>query len=206
MGARWPGSHAGDHGDGGSFCERVGPGDTPESTGTRPSRTNGATGLRVTKLGRILVMGQKIRIPKPVVLEMIKAALNRPWSSARRDRNQVVCRFRYGLGSLIKDRAVLFCQTNRLHLVDPSRLKRSLAKLPPVSSRQEFEVIHHGRPVSEWFVDKGQLVKVVYFRKRHAHLKKWEAKAPGSGGLSGFTPPPDRSRSGNHPEWIRMLF
>ncbi len=158
---------------------------------------------RVTKLGRMLGAGQKIQIPEPIVLEMIKAGLRRPWSTARKDRNQVVCRFRYGLNTHILGRAVLFCQTNSehfqfqnthpfmnqsgqesgptilgpltfqefqvdvLHKVDPNRLRRMMAKLPPVNSRYALEVTHHGRPVSEWFMDKGQLVKVKYF-KRHA--------------------------------------
>ncbi len=157
---------------------------------------------RSTKLGKILVVGQRIQIPAPIVFEIIKAGLGRPWSSAPRDRNLVVCRFRYKLGSHLKDRAVLFCQTNnehfqfqarhpyyrrfiggttatfsgpltfeefqtdQMHLVDPNRLRRLMAKLPPVESRYELEVTHHGHPVSEWFMNQGQLVKVVYIKKR----------------------------------------
>ena len=152
---------------------------------------------RSTKLGKILVVGHRIRIPAPIVFEIIKAGLSRPWSSAQRDRNEVVCRFRYKLGSHLKDRAVLFCQTNdehfqgearhfflnhnntilgplafeefqtdQMHLVDPNRLRRLMAKLPPVESRYELEVTHHGHPVSEWFMNQGQLVKVVYIKKR----------------------------------------
>lgn len=156
---------------------------------------------RSTKLGKILVIGRRIRIPKPIVFEIIKAALKRPWSTSYRDRNQVVCRFRYNLGSHIRDRAVLYCQTNnehfqrearhffsnydvpgkktilgpvefqefqtdQLHLVDPNRFKRLFAKLPPANSRYTLEVTQHGHPVSEWFMDRGQLLKVIYFKKR----------------------------------------
>lgn len=156
---------------------------------------------RGTKLGKILVIGQRVQIPKPVVYEIIKAGLKRPWSAAYKDRNQVVCRFRYNLGTHIRNRAVLYCQTNnehfqrearhfftnvtgtglttiagpeedqefqtdQLHLVDPNRLRRLFAKLPPAGSRYTLEVTHHGHPVSEWFMDRGQLVKVVYFRKK----------------------------------------
>ena len=156
---------------------------------------------RPTKLGKILVIGQKVQIPQPIVFEIIKAALKRPWSSASRDRNQVVCRFRYNLGSHLRDRAVLYCQTNnehfqrearhffmnvekpgniptisgpeeyqefqtdQLHLVDPNRFKRLFAKLPPARSRYTLEVTDHGHPVSEWFMNRGQLVKVVYFKR-----------------------------------------
>ena len=158
---------------------------------------------RTTKLGKILVIGQRIQIPQPIVFEIIKAALKRPWSSASKDRNQVVCRFRYNLGSHLKDRAVLYCQTNnehfqrearhpyhrrfldfgtlatfigpltfeefqtdQLHLVDPNRFKRLFAKLPPARSRYTLEVTDHGHPVSEWFMNRGQLVKVIYFKKQ----------------------------------------
>ncbi len=152
---------------------------------------------RSTKLGKILVLGHRIQIPAPIVFEIIKAGLSRPWSSAPRDRNLVVCRFRYKLGSHLKDRAVLFCQTNnehfqrearhfflnhrhtiqgpltfeefqtdQMHLVDPNRLRRLMAKLPPVESRYELEVTYHGHPVSEWFMNQGQLVKVVYIKPR----------------------------------------
>jgi hypothetical protein len=162
---------------------------------------------RTTKLGRILVIGHRIRIPKPVVFEIIKAALNRTWSTSPKARNQIVCQFHYPLGSHLKDQAVLFCQTNsehfqfrerhwfmdisgrdggavpptirgplefqefqtdQMHLVDPNRLRRLLAKLPAANGRYEFEVTKHGHPESEWFMNRGRLVKVVYFKKEPA--------------------------------------
>jgi hypothetical protein len=152
---------------------------------------------RTTKLGRILVIGHRVRIPQPVVFEIIKAALNRTWSTSARDRNQIVCQFRYPLGSHLKDQAVLFCQTNnehfqfrerhwfmnykktilgplefqefqtdQMHLVDPNHLRRLLARLPAANGRYEFEVTKHGHPASEWFMNRGRLVKVIYFRKK----------------------------------------
>jgi hypothetical protein len=157
---------------------------------------------RTTKLGRILVVGHRIRIPRPVVFEIIKAALNRTWSTSARDRNQIVCQFHYPVGSHIQDQAVLFCQTNnehfqfqerhffvnvprrpgvpptlrgpigfqefqtdQMHLVDPSRLRRLLAKLPKANGRYEFEVTKHGHLESEWFMNRGRLVKVIDFMK-----------------------------------------
>jgi hypothetical protein len=57
-------------------------------------------------------------------------------------------------------------QTDQLHLVDPNRFKRLFAKLPPANSRYTLEVTQHGHPVSEWFMDRGQLLKVIYFKKR----------------------------------------
>ncbi len=56
-------------------------------------------------------------IPEPVVFEIIKAALQRTWSTAPRDGNQIVCQFHYPVGSHIQDRAVLFCQTNKEHFL-----------------------------------------------------------------------------------------
>ena len=159
---------------------------------------------RTTKLHRILVVGHRIRIPKPVVFEIIKAALQRTWSTSPRDGNQIVCQFHYPVGSHIQDRAVLFCQTNnehfqfqerhwfmnidgrdgglipptirgplgfqgfetdQMHLVDPARLRRLLAKLPAAGGRYEFKVMKHGHPESEWFMNRGKVVRVIDFKK-----------------------------------------
>ena len=168
-----------------------------------PGRSSGVTVLprwRTTKLHRILVVGHRIRIPEPVVFEIIKAALKRTWSTSPRDGNQIVCQFHYPVGSHIQDRAVLFCQTNnehfqfrerhffmnyspygqgtilgpvgfqefqtdQMHLVDPNRLRRLLAKLPAAGGRYEFKVMKHGHLESEWFMNRGKVVRVFYFKK-----------------------------------------
>ncbi len=176
------------------------------SVSRKPGRSSGVTEFpqwRTTKLHRILVVGHRIQIPQPVVFEIIKAALQRTWSTSPRDGNQIVCQFHYPVGSHIQDRAVLFCQTNnehfqfqerhffmningqpgvpptirgplefqefetdQMHLVDPNRLRRLLAKLPPAGGRYEFEVMKHGHPESEWFMNRGRLVKLISFRKK----------------------------------------
>ena len=144
-------------------------------------------------------------IPEPVVFEIIKAALQRTWSTSPRDGNQIVCQFQYPVGSHIQDQAVLFCQTNnehfqfqerhwfmnidgrdgglipptirgplgfqefetdQMHLVDPARLRRLLAKLPAAGGRYEFKVMKHGHPESEWFMNRGKVVRVIDFRKK----------------------------------------
>ncbi len=180
----------------------------PGSVSRKAGRGTGVVELprwRTTKLGRILVVGHRIRIPKLVVFEIIKAALKRTWSTSPRDGNQIVCQFHYPMGSHIQDQAVLFCQTNnehfqfqerhwfmnisgrdggaipgtirgplefqefqtdQMHLVDPGRLRRLLAKLPAAGGRYEFEVTKHGHPESEWFMNRGKVVKVIYFRKK----------------------------------------
>ncbi len=170
------------------------------SVSRKAGREAGVTVLprwRTTKLGRILVVGHRIRIPEPVVFEIIKAALKRSWSTSAKDYNQIVCQFQYPVGSNIQDQAVLFCQTNeehfqfqeqhffvnhrgtirgplgfqefqtdQMHLVDPNRLRRLLAKLPAAGGRYEFKVMKHGHPESEWFMNRGKVVRVIDFRKK----------------------------------------
>lgn len=143
-----------------------------------------------TWLGKIRVNGHEI--PHMVVLGLIKAGLARTWSSAPQDRNLVVCKFHYPLGSHLRNRALLFCETNgqhflyqnetfynypasfrgvvqeflpRVHHFDPAALRRLLAKLPPVDSKYVIEVRQQGRIVSEWFMNQGTLVKVIHFKK-----------------------------------------
>ncbi len=170
------------------------------SVSRKTVRSSGVTVLprwRMTKRGRILVVGHRIRVPELVVLEMIKAALKRTWSTSSRDGNQIVCQFQYPVGSHIQDQAVLFCQTNKehfqfqekhffltwqgttrgplefqefetdqMHLVDPNRLRWLLAKLPSTKGHYEFEVTKHGHPESEWFLNRGKVVRVIDFRKK----------------------------------------
>lgn len=65
---------------------------------------------RQVKLSPIVVSGQ--RMPLPIALQLIRAALGRPWSSARADRNEMVCRFQMMLGSHLQ---ALRCETNAQH-------------------------------------------------------------------------------------------
>lgn len=159
---------------------------TAASHGSMP-RPVGTVLTQPTRLGRIVVVGN--RLPLPIALEVLKTALRSPWDTSWKDRNQIVCRFTQPLGSHIKDREGLYCETNNdffqrlyaLHTglesggpiavvessdqpetvdVDPARLRKLLAKVPPAGSTYTLEVTSHGQVVSEWFMKKGQLVKV----------------------------------------------
>ena len=147
--------------------------------------------LEPTQLGRIVVEGN--RLPLPVALEILKTALNNPWSTAWKDRNQIVCRLRAPLGTHIEDREGMYCETNndffqRLNAlqtgletggpisvvetfdqpetvnVDPSRLRALLAKVPPAGSSYTLELTSHGKVVSEWVMKRGQLVKAWHLK------------------------------------------
>ncbi|MHB1765530.1 MAG: hypothetical protein ACYCS1_08380 [Gammaproteobacteria bacterium] len=133
-----------------------------------------------THLGLIVVQGA----PLPIRLEILKTALVSPWSTAWKDRNQIVCRLREPVGTHLSDRDVLRCATNREHFqrletlqtdwffgvlhmnqlgivrdIDPGKLRAILAKVPPAGSSYTLKVMNHGHVVSEWVMHKGQLVK-----------------------------------------------
>ncbi len=138
-----------------------------------------------TRLRKITVAGN--RIPLPIALELLRTALSRPWETAMKDQNRMVCRFGPMLGSHVLDRQGLWCETNEEFFlaqdtgmipmdvaqfqpgglyVDPNRLKQLFAKLPPPGTSYTLEVTHHGRIVSEWIIHKGHLVKALHFGKR----------------------------------------
>lgn len=65
---------------------------------------------QAVELSPIVVNGQHMSFP--IALQMIKKAINRPWSSARADRNKMVCRFEDMMGSHLQ---TLHCETNAQH-------------------------------------------------------------------------------------------
>lgn len=142
------------------------------------------------RLGLIVVNGTQM--PLPVALEVLKTALQEPWSTARKDRNRIVCRLREPLGSHIRDREILRCATNAEHFrrmrelqlgwavgniqmtppgasheVDPARLRALLARLPPTGSSYTFKIMNHGHLLAEWVLHKGQVVKTWIRPARH---------------------------------------
>jgi hypothetical protein len=139
---------------------------------------------RATRLNKITVTGN--RIPVPIALELLREALSRPWETAMKDQNQMVCRFSSSLSTRVLNHAGVWCETNEEFFlaqdtgmipveiaedqpeglaINPNHLRRLFAKLPPPGTSYTLEVTHHGRIVSEWFIHKGHLVKALHFGK-----------------------------------------
>lgn len=66
--------------------------------------------LDVVQLSPIVVNG--MHVPFPVALQMVKKAIKRPWSSERKDRNKLVCRF---VDIIATHLQTLECLTNGQH-------------------------------------------------------------------------------------------
>lgn len=178
-------------------------------TGQQASSTY-QEGQQNVQLSPIVIAGQ--HLPFPIVLQMIKTALGRPWSSARADQDKMVCRFDHALGSHLP---TLRCETNAQYFremgrtrtyfflasagaygnsptpegmsdaiergripilaevadwangtsINPSALKRLLAKLPPAGSSYTLEITDHGKPVVTYVIKNGELVKVYVVKK-----------------------------------------
>lgn len=79
--------------------------DTGSTPGSSPKTMQ--VSQQAVELSPIVVSGQ--HMPFPVALQMIKKALSRPWSSARADRDKMVCRFEEMMGSHLQ---TLRCKTN----------------------------------------------------------------------------------------------
>gem|GEM_PF-6780212 len=157
---------------------------------SQPPRPSGPVESQPTRLGRIVVDGADL--PLPIALEVLKTALNSPWSTAWKDRNRIVCRLREPLGTHISDRDVLRCASNKEHfqrlanlqtdwsfgvlhmnqpgivrVIDPGRLRALLAKVPPAGSSYTLKIMNHGHVISEWVMHKGQLVKAWVLNAQH---------------------------------------
>ncbi|MHB1765531.1 MAG: hypothetical protein ACYCS1_08385 [Gammaproteobacteria bacterium] len=159
--------------------------------GAPASRVAGRVLSEPARLGRIVVEGN--HLPLPIALEILKTALHSPWSTAWKDRNQIVCRLNTPLGTHIQDRAHLSCETNNdffqslnflqtsmesggpipvetseqpeeVEIDHPGRLRALLAKVPPAGSSYTLKLTSHGRVVSEWVMKKGQLVKAWHLK------------------------------------------
>ena len=149
-----------------------------------PERSSAPARHRPTRLHKITVTGH--RIPIPIALELLRTALSRPWETARKDQNRMVCRFTGSPGTRIMDHVGIWCETNMEFFlshdtgmipveiandqpeglaINPNHLRRLFAKLPPPGTSYTLEVTHHGRIVSEWFMHKGRLVKALHFGK-----------------------------------------
>ncbi len=84
---------------------------TQSSTAPCVSSTPGIISAAEKKLDPLAVHG--VQIPLPIVLQMIKKALQRGWSSALADRGLMVCEYRRrnaGSGS-----PILYCNTNAVY-------------------------------------------------------------------------------------------
>lgn len=172
---------------------------TPTPTTAHLSKT-----AKAVWLTPLVVNGQ--RIPMPVALQMAKAALKRPWSSAAQDREVLVCRTPEATGSHIR---VLRCQTNAAYFreedatqtglllslngshrvpwedvsnalnaraINASVLNSLLAKLPPADASYTLQVKDHGKITAKYTFKKGRLVKVWHLDK-----KKQEEQKSGAG-------------------------
>lgn len=84
-------------------------------SGTTQANSEPATTYSVSQktvqLSPITVNGQHLAFP--LVLQMIKSGLHRPWSTSRGDRNKLVCRLVDVLGSRVQKK--LSCLTNAQH-------------------------------------------------------------------------------------------
>ncbi|MGH8225694.1 MAG: hypothetical protein ACRER1_06045 [Gammaproteobacteria bacterium] len=144
-------------------------------------------------LSPLVVYGHKI--PMPVALQIIKGALKRHWSSAREDRNVLVCTTPQRLGTHLE---TLRCQTNeqhyreaqetQLHLaqmnqhaplnvevanwvnnhrtINVSVLRHLLSKLPSADASYTLQVKDHGKIVTKYEFKKGKLVNVWHSDKQ----------------------------------------
>ncbi len=65
---------------------------------------------QTVNLSPMVVYGN--HIPFPIALQLIKKAINQPWSTSRADQNKLVCRFVYMQGSRLQ---TLRCETNGQH-------------------------------------------------------------------------------------------
>lgn len=76
---------------------------------------------RTVSLSPIVVNGR--HVPMPVALQMIKAAVKRPWSSDPRDRNKLVCVFQHIFTSHFE---TMVCETNGQHFDRAARTRAAL--------------------------------------------------------------------------------
>lgn len=79
-----------------------------------PSLATVSAGQTAANLHPIVVKGRKV-LPLPVALEVVKAALKRPVSFARKDLGKLVCRFEPITGTHFQ---TLNCETNCQRLID----------------------------------------------------------------------------------------
>ncbi len=149
-----------------------------------PKRPPAPGRRRSTRLQKITVIGN--RLPLPIALQLLRSALSRPWETAMKDQNRMVCRFTSSLSTRVLTHEGVWCETNMEFFlshdtgmipveidneqpdgleVNPNHLRRLFAKLPPPGTSYTLEVTHHGRIVSEWFIHKGHLVKALHFGK-----------------------------------------
>ncbi len=151
------------------------------ATGT-PAAASTSKAAQTIWLSPLVVNGH--RIPMPVALQMAKAALKRPWSSAREDREVLVCRTPELTGSHFR---TLRCQTNAEYFreqdatqlgfllamnggvmpmedvskglndrrINVSVLNALLAKLPPANASYTLQVKDHGKIVTKYVFKKG---------------------------------------------------
>lgn len=150
----------------------------------------------------IVVKGH--HLPLPVMLQVVRTALNRSWSNAAKDKNKLVCRFESEIGTHFE---TLRCMTNKVHSkfvngtqqslmmasqgqgigglesngntipsqvgnwvnsrnINPAAIHAMLHKLPPASSSYKLVVKDHGKPVIEYVVKHGKLVKIYKFENK----------------------------------------
>jgi hypothetical protein len=146
------------------------------------------------KLSPIVVNGR--RLVFPLFLQMVKTGLHQPWSGKWADRNQLVCRFEYMLGSHFK---TLRCATNGEHFkiqdetqlalmtpagqlpvsianyttrhwINQGAMMKLLKKLPPPGSSYTLRIIAHGGPVVDYVIEDGELTTI------HRYISKGKKK------------------------------
>lgn len=152
----------------------------PAAFASGPPAQSGST------LSPIVVDGDSISIP--MALQMIKAALARPWSTAPADRYAIVCRI---LHTESLTSGVLHCETNARHfginagmagngaaartftnagaalqlgqwvndhVTNPGELRSLLKRLPPPGSSYTLRLAGHGGNAVDYVIAHGQVV------------------------------------------------
>ncbi|MGH8127498.1 MAG: hypothetical protein ACRETC_03905 [Gammaproteobacteria bacterium] len=124
-----------------------------------------------TQLSPIVVNGQ--RIDFPLVLQIIKTALHRPWSGSRADRNKLVCGFVDKLGTQFKR---LSCMTNAAHFKrqDATQISRMNSTMDysvgagESSSKAMYQALENGQiplSVANWtnnhWINRGALLTLL---------------------------------------------
>lgn len=176
----------------------------PAASAPGSSNTAYQESQQAVELSPIVVNGQ--HMPFPIALQMIKKAISRPWSSARADRDKMVCRFEDMQGSYLQ---TLHCETNAQHeklreatqyglfmattvrnpacnlycvlahgmttlpvleyvndhWINRGALMSLLKKLPPADSSYTLRITDHGKPIADYVIENGELVKIHVFKK-----------------------------------------
>lgn len=137
------------------------------------------------KLTPVFVNG--VKLPLPIVTQMVKKALTRIWSRAPKDRNELVCWFTSLPGTRFRQ---LLCNTNGHHF----EAQRGAGYYVPASKKMV-------QCYYNCFLTKGEIA-IAIIRYVNAHLTRARILS----GLLLQAPKPDASYSLRVAETVPMLF